>query len=274
MAIRSEIHDDPSLFKNRLWTLMRGKDVNLDTPRKLATLLYNEGYVLAKKRNNDSFNEHFKDKSNTIGSMEKKIRIQLNSDSADCMEGEYVIAYCNIFCCSADYLFGYTDIKTCDIEIRRICEITGLSEDAIIAIRRITDPTGAFSAVKMQTQESQALLNRLLKAQRFLDFIRGLKDLDDAYLVPTLEKKVWDKLSSQLGKVLFEEALEWHDKLDALYKSPKPRPELCEAVKMVEDTMDTAFGLQQKFEYDVKISRYELHEIYTALIDELYPRSL
>ena len=53
------------------------------------------------------------------------------ADDAKCLQGEFVNAYCKFFSCSADYLFGYTDIRTPNIEVRHICEITGLSETVI-----------------------------------------------------------------------------------------------------------------------------------------------
>lgn len=276
MAIKNELQDDGDLrlFKNRLWNLMKKKDKNLDGPRKLATLLYDEGYVLSKKREKDSFNEPSRDKSNAVGSMEKKIRVHLNSDSADCLDGEYVTVYCNIFGCSADYLFGYTDIKSGDIEIRRICEITGLSEEAIVAIKRITDPKSAFRTTGMHAQESRVLMNKLLNAKRLVDFIEGLKHLDDAYLIPNRAKKVEDDLIKKLGTALFREASEWNDKLDESYDGPEPRSELCEAVKMYRETIDEMCEINDQYERDIKVFRYELHEVYTELIDEMYPRSL
>ena len=66
---------------------------------------------------------------------------------------------------STDYLLGLSgDIKTTDIEIRRICEITGLSEKAIRNLQRIRNGN-AYEAQNQQNQLIQRVcaLNLLLQ---------------------------------------------------------------------------------------------------------------
>lgn len=128
MAIRTENHDDLSAFKNRLWALM---SVNgYDTPRKLATVLYDANLVSVKSKPNEyTTNEEIR--KNAIGSVEKKITKHLHETTMTSVQGEYIEAYCTHFQCSADYLFGYTETQTNDPNIRNACTITGLSEKAI-----------------------------------------------------------------------------------------------------------------------------------------------
>lgn len=140
MAIKND--ESLSPFGQKLLGLMMEK--SCDTPKALAQKLLDAKLVSVNTRGKDVY----KNKDNAIGSIEKKIRIHLHADDATCLQGEFVNAYCVFFCCSADFLFGYTDIRTPDVEIRKICEITGLSEDAVncfIENKQNVDVDNAFS---------------------------------------------------------------------------------------------------------------------------------
>lgn len=124
--IKKQEHNDMSLFKNRLWSLMGEKH---DSPKQLAKDLYDAGLVEVKQREN--YNDERVDKNNAYGSIEKKIRKHCNSDTARELQGEFILAYSQFFGCSVDYLLGFTDIRTNSMDIRQICEKTKLSEEAV-----------------------------------------------------------------------------------------------------------------------------------------------
>jgi hypothetical protein len=148
--IKNQEHTDMSLFKNRLWSLMREK---CDSPKQLAKYLYDAGLVKVKQR--DNFNDEYRDKNNAYGSIEKKIRKHCNLNTAHEVQGEFILAYCKFFGCSADYLLGFTDIRTNNMDIQQICEKTKLSEEAVNHI--INNP--------MQT----AWWSKLFETQLFMD---------------------------------------------------------------------------------------------------------
>ena len=127
MEYRNQLHEDMSLFRNRLWKLMEQKKIG--TVKQLAKVLYDAGLVKVNQK--DNFNSPEANLNNAIGSVEKKIQTHLNADTCDRLQGEYVLAYCTIFGCSADYLFGRSDIVSGNIDVRRFCECTGLSEKAV-----------------------------------------------------------------------------------------------------------------------------------------------
>ena len=119
-------NDDRLLgFGQKLMCLMLEKEC--DTPKALAIKLLESKLVTVKTRGADVF----KNKENAIGSIEKKIRNHLHSEDATCLQGEFVNAYCKFFGCYADYLFGYTEVRSSNIDIRGICEKTGLSQKAV-----------------------------------------------------------------------------------------------------------------------------------------------
>lgn len=128
MAKRTENHEDLTKFKNRLWHLMEEKGYK--AARDLATLLYDEG--LAEVNSKDYiYNSEEEKRKNAIGSIEKKINKHLSSDDTKNVQGEFINAYCKHFSCSADYLFGFSKIKTNNLKVKKICDLTGLSEAAV-----------------------------------------------------------------------------------------------------------------------------------------------
>jgi len=126
-AFKNRPHNDLSAFGNRLWALMENV---YDNPKDLATVLYDSGLVKVNSYR-AAYNEEWVTRKNAIGSITKKIEAHLNATEVDDAQGEMIRAYCSVFHCSADYLFGFTPVKSGDIEIRRICERTGLSEKAV-----------------------------------------------------------------------------------------------------------------------------------------------
>ena len=126
MAIKND--ENLSEFGKRLLALML--EMDCETPKDLAKCLLKHGLVKVKYRGNDIS----KKEDNAVGSVEKKIRKHLHSEDASCLQGEFVNAYCRFFNCSADYLFGYTEIKSMNTDIRNVCEKTALSEDAVLRL--------------------------------------------------------------------------------------------------------------------------------------------
>lgn len=116
--------NDLSEFGSRLSNLLTEKNVS---PRTLAKNLLEKGLVHVKSRGKDPWTKD----NNAIGAVEKKIRAHIKAADANCLQGEFVIAYCKYFDISSDYLFGITKLRTSDMELRRVCEITGLTENAV-----------------------------------------------------------------------------------------------------------------------------------------------
>jgi hypothetical protein len=180
--IRKQEHNDMSLFKNRLWSLM-GEEYG--SPKQLAKCLYDAGLVEVKQREN--FNDERIDKNNAYGSIEKKIRKHCNLDTAREVQGEFILAYSQFFGCSADYLLGFTDIRTNNMDIQQICEKTKLSEGAVNRI--IGSP--------VQT----AWWSKLFETQLFIDLPAGwmhmLQEMHVRYLRQK-ESKPTDVIMSEL----------------------------------------------------------------------------
>lgn len=155
MAFRNLSSDEVTRFGSKLFSMM--VDHNMDTPRKLATALYDAGLVTVKT-NTENLNDHFQNRSNAIGSIEKKIRKHLYADSPSCLQGEFVLAYCKFFDCSADYLFSNTSIKSGNSTIRDFCEATGLNENIV---QKLVDAPDDFTKMK-QTAIWNVLMSEVM----------------------------------------------------------------------------------------------------------------
>lgn len=173
MAIRND--DNLSLFGQKLLRLMMEK--NCDTPKALAKKLFEAQLVTVKTRGKDAF----KNKNNAVGSIEKKIRTHLHADDAICLQGEFVNAYCQFFGCSADFLFGYTDIRTPDVQIREICDITGLSEDSVNCLKENKQGTNDDNVFSYTSWWSELLNGDSFYAipMSWLDYARRIVEILD-----------------------------------------------------------------------------------------------
>ena len=130
MALRND--ETISDLGQRLYSLMDEK--GLDSPKDLAKRLYEERLVHVKTREN--YNSPERDRDNAVLSIEKKIVRHIKSGVISDQNGEYVIAYSQFFRCSSDYILGLTSIRTPDVEIRRICELLGLSETVVTELMK------------------------------------------------------------------------------------------------------------------------------------------
>ncbi len=258
MAYINNISADNTFFQNRLIGLMKEQGIKSasDFAHKLK-----EKHILS----------HMKESS-----IEKTIQRHLSFESTDkgslpdTLHAPHIKAYCDFFDCSTDYLLGKTDVKSSDIEIRRICDRLGLTEEAVNAIIKMTGEKTAIPTVWMMPEESRAILSKILTAVKFKDFITSIKHLDEAY-GETEEKELWDKLEKKIGKKRLSTASEWSDKLDPLYDGPDPGQEILDDVKLFNEVLDAGYGIQCKNEYNRKVYKFELHEIYSSIINEMYP---
>lgn len=139
MAFKNLELDDMSRFGDRLMCLMKEKtksgETVCDTAPKLAQQLYQKKLITPNQYHvgDDDLIEDDEDylTKKAIATITKQIQKHINSADCQTVTGEYISAYCQFFSCSADFLFGYTKIKTKNPSIRKICETTGLSEEAV-----------------------------------------------------------------------------------------------------------------------------------------------
>lgn len=206
MAIKND--ENLSLFGQKLLELMGERDC--DTPKALAKKLLEAKLVSVNTRGKDIY----KNKDNAVGSIEKKIRNHLHADDATCLQGEFVNAYCKFFGCSADYLFGYTNIRTADVELRKICEITGLSEEVIT---RLTKDAANQDSIYLCQAWSQ-----ILQSDLYRGIIQNWQMACEQALLAAQKEVERNKLKEELEKASGPDILDLRADLEGVenaYKS-------------------------------------------------------
>ncbi len=135
-----------SSFGKRLMELIEDKDrtekpeERIKNIKGLATKFYE--LKLVKVSEKKTFDDPIHIRNNRINSIEKKILMHVNTGIITDKHGDYLVAYCNFFNCSSDYLLGFSDIKSQDMSIRTICEMTGLGEKAVMRLIRENKGSG------------------------------------------------------------------------------------------------------------------------------------
>ena len=133
MALKND--ESISELGKRLLDLMR--ENGFHSPKEFAKELYSQQLIHVKTR--ECFNSPERMRNNAILSIEKKIVRHIRTGLISDDSGEYILGYCKLLNCSSDYLLGLTPIKSADIEVRRICEKTGLQEPAVTGLIKYAD---------------------------------------------------------------------------------------------------------------------------------------
>jgi hypothetical protein len=133
MALKNWKLEEFPKFGQRLMGLARENDK--ETPAEIAKALYERCYELVKpSERKNKYGKIVKSEENDIKAIIKFIQAHLNEENAYNVQSKYMYAYSQLFECSIDYLFGITEVRSQDLDIRQICEKTGLSEKAVINI--------------------------------------------------------------------------------------------------------------------------------------------
>ena len=114
---------DLSDFSNRLLGLM--EEHQIPSANKLAQELWDKKLI---KVNSRKQKKDGKEQEREVDAITKRVQDHLKAESAKSLQGEYALAYSDLFGVSLDYLFMKSDVKSPDPDIQRICQQTGLSE--------------------------------------------------------------------------------------------------------------------------------------------------
>lgn len=130
MAFKKLKLEEFSKFGQRLMGLARENDI--ETPAEIAQSLYTRCYELVKPgERKNKYGKIVKSEENDIKSIIKIVQVHLNEENAYNVQSKYMYAYSQLFECSIDYLYGITEVRSQHLDIRQICEKTGLSEKAV-----------------------------------------------------------------------------------------------------------------------------------------------
>ena len=270
MAYKNTPLNEMSAFGNRLMALMKSKK-GCDTPRKLATQLYEAGYLQVHHREVNNLDIKGVDrKKYAIDSIEKKIQKHFHlGTTISQIQSEFILAYSKFFNCSADYLLGLTPIKSSDMEVRGICEKLCISETAVNRLLYMTGSNRNSLLWGCRAEQYQRIISSLFSAEGFVSFVTQLGELDDTYLSL---KNIWNELEKNYDKQFLDDILKVYNDGTIDYLNYPEDCQLTEeqihALQMVNQVIDRSRNLEES----KRIRRFEVWETILALVEELYPR--
>jgi hypothetical protein len=243
------------LFNHRLMDLMDNSEYN--SANKLAVALLDQKLVGVKHRDET---KPIDKNAAAVKSVEKKILRHLDSEEAKRVQGEFISAYSRLFNVSTEYILCLTNIKSRDMDVRAICEATGLSEELVARLIK-NSPMYPYSK----------WFNKMFEMKNaFNGFIRSLEDFDlsgfDKTIPNPFNAELHDKFDEEtinkaydlvLGSTVYEDG-----SLDLSEKE-------IEAIKLVENALGFDYEQQQDNDLMWKVLRYELAVSSEELIDAL-----
>lgn len=140
----------------------------------------------------------------------------------------------------------------------------GYQKKRLKKIREITGTKSNCVRFGYESKQCQRVFNALLTSKCFRPFFEQMIALDDC-----LEKDrlLEVELKEELGEELYDKACEMYD-FPENFSEENLSVKECEAVQKIGELMDQ----HQEKTYQEKFARYELHEAFEDLVDDLYPR--
>ena len=179
---------------------------------------------------------------------------------------ETIMNLADFFNVDVGYLIGETDMQSYSME--KVCNFTGLSDNAITTILKITGTQKDCLSFGYESDCYRSILSKLLSSEHFFYFIECLKELDSTIC---LSQNIEREAESQVGRESLEIAFKlYNGPIDYEHDSnaPKLPPEQVKALNVLQTVIDKKYDLS----FSIKVARYELHEAFEKLVENLHPR--
>lgn len=170
---------------------------------------------------------------------------------------------CKVFNCELGYLLCESDYSNTTKLYTSIERELGLQLSSIESIKRIV--YGVFKKYKVKDEKALKALNCLLSSNSFDLLIKSMEYLDE---VNVKKNMVFSNLEKKYGTEKFNEAWEiYHSDLD--YEHDKSIISSKTITNILRD-IGKEIDEQQKYEYDLKVAKYQAIESLQAIINDLY----
>lgn len=152
MALANVRLEELPTFGRRLMEL--AKEKNLGSP----TLLSNELYYTCRDLVNpaprkNKYGKVVKDEAHDKEAIKRIVQQHFNEEDVCKVQSKYLLAYSRILGCSLDYLYGVADIRSCNLEVREICEKLHLNESVVInMIEGYDEDPDVFSSTRFWSE--------------------------------------------------------------------------------------------------------------------------
>lgn len=178
---------------------------------------------------------------------------------------EVMLKLCDVFDCELGYLLGEKDYSNTTQLYTKISEYTGLDNESINILHHIMTRYQNTPIAKIEDDVYKDILNRIIKSAEFKSCLRALKDLSNDYKDYI---HAMDDFENIPNDELKREAIDKDGEIpDDSWIDDKHHKDLINAIALFQQGLDE----QRSKEYNLKVDRYELHEIFSKLIDSLFP---
>ncbi|MCC8196463.1 MAG: helix-turn-helix domain-containing protein [Ruminococcus sp.] len=168
---------------------------------------------------------------------------------------EMLVNMCKLFDCEMGYLLCEPEYSDGTRLETKIIESTGLTEESLENIRRITGDSKDCLSFGYQSDDYKRVINRLLSSASLISIAEGLRELDTCYAL----------LVDESREEIINQALE-------IYTSTKDFEQLTDEESAFYRMADKLISKNEILEYSTKVCRYELWEDFNRLLDEMYPK--
>lgn len=169
---------------------------------------------------------------------------------------------CEVFDCELGYLLGEPSYSQKTKKDTLAHEVTGLDLEALRILKVITGEKSSSLEFGRHSQEYRELLNALIKAKGFTKMIEGLFELNQ---LQSDYRSVWINLQKKYEDSHFIDAIERYNSTSSY--QPIEDEGISEAIVDIDQSIDK----ERSLEYSIKVIRFELFEIFQALVDEVIP---
>lgn len=179
---------------------------------------------------------------------------------------DVMLKLCDIFDCEMGYLLGEKDYLNKTKSKTAIINLTGLTEESINTICKITGKDNSCLAFGYESSTYKKILNSFITSSQFLGFIECLYDLE--YLTSKSEH-VFDDIKNQIGEDRFNEAMDlYNSRFNVECDNEKQATDLYRILSKI----DSAIQEKEELCHSIKVARYDLHKTFESLIDSIYLR--
>ena len=267
MSYITEPHNDLSIFKHRLITLMIRDNIN--SASILAERMYDTGIIWKSKDDNI--------RKIKASSIEKKIQQHMKEGERktilpDSLTANYVKAYCKVFNCSPDFILGNSHVISNDYNIKTFCAETGFSEEAVEVLLKMI-PKKGFSSLGIHFDEAQELVNDIFVSKSFLEVMKSIVEIKKEYINLLDSDKPFKDLEDKIGKDRINKASYWYERLDPEYDGIKPSQEEMEDCRLFSKAVDDSYSINCENEVIDRANKYNKYNAVkkiSDLIDNMY----
>lgn len=217
----------------------------------------------------------------------KQISIYENPKNDTIPPLKVLLTMCDIFNCELGYLLGEENYSNGTQNSTIVVKETGFTEEALQQIRTVMGICPVETAFNMEAEEYQRMLNNFVSSPQFIKFVIELKHLDDIYRRRCYFDKKYDRelkeINSKLATIDPKKANFIREKYDDPidFDEALTPEELAIRNSLSDDekkliprlkSLDSEYEDNKiKYERNMKCQRYNIQEIMSFLLNDLYP---